>query len=197
MKILPVHGLLSLLLIHLLSSQELVMSSLLLHGLFFGLQNFNQKWLSVPLKLNTLLYLNLLEIFFLCLNFFLNSPRLLCWLSVLLLLILPFLKITKAVLNFLYHHFWSHIENGNLSISWIDTKYQLADIFTKRQASSSFVSLRQALLGWQLCNQRKCWYVYVITTAFFVRYLPFGSARKPRHKIYCAQQTLVWSSRAI
>jgi hypothetical protein len=38
-----------------------------------------------------------------------------------------------------YHHFWSHVENGNLLIRWIDTKHQLADIFTKPLAASSFI----------------------------------------------------------
>jgi hypothetical protein len=47
-----------------------------------------------------------------------------------------------------YHHFRSHVENGNISISWIDTKHQLADIFTKPLAASSFIPLHQALLGW-------------------------------------------------
>jgi hypothetical protein len=47
-----------------------------------------------------------------------------------------------------YHPFRSHVENGNLSIAWIDTKHQLADIFTKPLATSSFLSLRFALLGW-------------------------------------------------
>ncbi len=51
-------------------------------------------------------------------------------------------------LKYHYHHFRSHVENGNISISWIDTKHQLADIFTKPLAASSFIPLCQALLGW-------------------------------------------------
>ena len=47
-----------------------------------------------------------------------------------------------------YHHFRSHIDNGNLHIKWIDTKHQLADIFTKPLAGPLFISLRTALLGW-------------------------------------------------
>jgi hypothetical protein len=47
-----------------------------------------------------------------------------------------------------YHHFRSQVANGNKSISWIDTQHQLADIFTKLLASSSFLSLCRALLGW-------------------------------------------------
>jgi hypothetical protein len=34
------------------------------------------------------------------------------------------------------------------TVVWIDTKHQLADIFTKPLAASSFLSLRLALLGW-------------------------------------------------
>jgi len=49
---------------------------------------------------------------------------------------------------FKYHHFRSQVANGNKSISWIDTQHQLADIFTKLLASSSFLSLCHALLGW-------------------------------------------------
>jgi hypothetical protein len=47
-----------------------------------------------------------------------------------------------------YHHFCSHVENGNLRICWIDTKNQLTDIFTKPLTASSFVPLHQSLLGW-------------------------------------------------
>jgi len=47
-----------------------------------------------------------------------------------------------------YHHFRSHVENGNILICWVHTKHQLADIVTKPLAASSFVPLRQSLLGW-------------------------------------------------
>jgi hypothetical protein len=47
-----------------------------------------------------------------------------------------------------YHHFRSHVANGNLSIRWIDTKHQLADIFTKPLAASSFIPLCESPLGW-------------------------------------------------
>jgi hypothetical protein len=40
-----------------------------------------------------------------------------------------------------YHHFRSHIENSNLQIKWIDTKHQLADIFTKPLFGPLFISL--------------------------------------------------------
>ncbi len=47
-----------------------------------------------------------------------------------------------------YHHFCSRVENGNIAITWIDTKHQLADLFTKPLAASSFIPLHHALLGW-------------------------------------------------
>ena len=47
-----------------------------------------------------------------------------------------------------YYHFRSHVANGDIKIQWIDTKNQLADIFTKPLAEIAFSSLRLALLGW-------------------------------------------------
>jgi hypothetical protein len=47
-----------------------------------------------------------------------------------------------------YHHFCSHVANGDIKIKWIDTKCQLADIFTKLLPEPLFTSLRLLLLGW-------------------------------------------------
>ena len=47
-----------------------------------------------------------------------------------------------------YHHFRSHIKDGSIKIQWIDTKSQLADIFTKPLAGVLFHNLRLQLLGW-------------------------------------------------
>jgi hypothetical protein len=47
-----------------------------------------------------------------------------------------------------YHHFHEHVKNGNIIVKWIDTKNQLADIFTKPLSKQSFTYLRKRLLGW-------------------------------------------------
>jgi hypothetical protein len=47
-----------------------------------------------------------------------------------------------------YHHFRSHVARGDIKILWIDTKHQLADIFTKPLPVASFEYLRHLLLGW-------------------------------------------------
>jgi hypothetical protein len=47
-----------------------------------------------------------------------------------------------------YHHFRSHVANGSIKVRWIDTKHQLADIFTKPLPEPLFTSLRLLLLGW-------------------------------------------------
>jgi hypothetical protein len=47
-----------------------------------------------------------------------------------------------------YHHFRSHVTSDDIKIKWIDTKNQLADIFTKPLPEASFTSLRLLLLGW-------------------------------------------------
>jgi hypothetical protein len=47
-----------------------------------------------------------------------------------------------------YHHFRSHVARGDIKILWIDTKHQLANIFTKPLSAASFEYLRHLLLGW-------------------------------------------------
>ena len=47
-----------------------------------------------------------------------------------------------------YHHFRRFVEAKTIIINPISTHDQLADIFTKPLPDSTFVSLRQRLLGW-------------------------------------------------
>ena len=47
-----------------------------------------------------------------------------------------------------YHHFREHVKLGKVSINPIDTKEQIADIFTKALPTITFDYLRYKLLGW-------------------------------------------------
>ena len=54
---------------------------------------------------------------------------------------------TKHI-NIKYHHFREAVENGKVSIHDIDTKDQLADIFTKPLAEELFTKFRRGIMGW-------------------------------------------------
>jgi hypothetical protein len=47
-----------------------------------------------------------------------------------------------------YHHFRKHVADGTISINHIDTKQQIADIFTKPLDETLFNRLRIMLMGW-------------------------------------------------
>ena len=47
-----------------------------------------------------------------------------------------------------YHHFRQFVSNGTIKIQPIDTKEQLADIFTKPLDTPTFSYLRKKLCGW-------------------------------------------------
>jgi hypothetical protein len=47
-----------------------------------------------------------------------------------------------------YHHFRTHVANAFIKIQWIDSKNQLADIFTKPLLAPLFEYLCYHLLGW-------------------------------------------------
>jgi hypothetical protein len=47
-----------------------------------------------------------------------------------------------------YHHFRKHVADGTIKIEHIDTKEQIADIFTKPLADPTFNYLRSKLMGW-------------------------------------------------
>ena len=47
-----------------------------------------------------------------------------------------------------YHHFRRYVHDGTIKINAIDTKEQIADIFTKPLDFPSFAHLRKKLMGW-------------------------------------------------
>jgi hypothetical protein len=47
-----------------------------------------------------------------------------------------------------YHHFRSKVDSGEVDIKRVDTKNQIADIFTKGLPRFDFEQLRLMLLGW-------------------------------------------------
>ena len=46
-----------------------------------------------------------------------------------------------------YHHFRSFVQNNTISIQYIDTTKQIADIFTKALNDAQFAVLRNMLVG--------------------------------------------------
>jgi hypothetical protein len=50
--------------------------------------------------------------------------------------------------NIKYHFFREQVKNGNIKLFKIDTKKQLADIFTKGLVQALFEELRKMLMGW-------------------------------------------------
>ena len=47
-----------------------------------------------------------------------------------------------------YHHFRSKVKEGLISLQYINTENQIADIFTKALPEPQFTKLRKALNGW-------------------------------------------------
>jgi hypothetical protein len=54
---------------------------------------------------------------------------------------------TKHI-NIKYHHFREFVRNGKIALQHVDTKQQLADIFTKALPSDLFVQFRECIMGW-------------------------------------------------
>ena len=48
----------------------------------------------------------------------------------------------------LYHHFRNKVDSGQIQIKRVDTKNQIADIFTKALPRVDFERIRMMLLGW-------------------------------------------------
>ena len=47
-----------------------------------------------------------------------------------------------------HHHFRKHVSDGTITIHHINTKNQVADIFTKPLDEQLFIRLRETLMGW-------------------------------------------------
>ena len=47
-----------------------------------------------------------------------------------------------------YHHFRSHVKDGTISVKYIETTEQIADIFTKALGDVQFGHLRKKFMGW-------------------------------------------------
>ena len=47
-----------------------------------------------------------------------------------------------------YHHFREHVERGLIKVVYVDTKGQLADMFTKALPFALLQPLRESVLGW-------------------------------------------------
>jgi len=54
---------------------------------------------------------------------------------------------TKHI-NIKYHHFCEHVKAGLVKVLPIDTKYQVADIFTKPLSKELFYKFRELLMKW-------------------------------------------------
>jgi hypothetical protein len=54
---------------------------------------------------------------------------------------------TKHI-NIKYHHFREHVRNGQIVLQQVDTKEQLADVFTKPLPYPLFKMFREKILGW-------------------------------------------------
>jgi len=47
-----------------------------------------------------------------------------------------------------YHHFRSKVKEGLISVQYVSTQKQVADIFTKALPEAQFLILRRMLSGW-------------------------------------------------
>ena len=61
---------------------------------------------------------------------------------------MPKLRPRTKHINNMYHHFREAVREGQIKVFHIDTKSQLADIFTKPLAQNLFVTLRKGIMGW-------------------------------------------------
>ena len=61
---------------------------------------------------------------------------------------LPKLRPRTKHIALKYHHFREHVKNKSISIQYIETENQLADLFTKPLAAPQFWKLRAAIMGY-------------------------------------------------
>ena len=61
---------------------------------------------------------------------------------------LPKLRPRTKHINNVFHHFREAVRNKEISVHHVDTKDQLADIFTKPLAQNLFVKLRKTIMRW-------------------------------------------------
>ena len=47
-----------------------------------------------------------------------------------------------------YHHFRSKVKEGLVTVQYVHTRKQTADIFTKALPEDQFLALRKQLMGW-------------------------------------------------
>ena len=47
-----------------------------------------------------------------------------------------------------YHHFRKHVQDGTVTIEYVETKLQIADILTKALGDAQFTTLRKMISGW-------------------------------------------------
>ena len=59
-------------------------------------------------------------------------------------------------INIKYHHFQIFVVNGDVKIKHVDTKEEIADIFTKLLYSELFEYLRYKISGWLVNSILPC-----------------------------------------
>ena len=64
------------------------------------------------------------------------------------LAMVPKIRPRTKHINLVYHHFREEVRNGTIEVVSVDTKNQIADMFTKPLAQNLFTKFRKELMGW-------------------------------------------------
>ena len=101
----------------------------------------------------TLPFLNLMQEIGVVFKFFNPKPKFHCKVfedNVSCIKVAESMKFTPSTKHIAikYHHFRKFVSDGTVTIHHIDTKQQIADIFTKPLDESLFNRLREMLMGW-------------------------------------------------